>query len=66
MTVHSPETIAACVARQRKMQRSADQSVLDRCVHFNEIQTGPNPLTEAEIAKLAHRFPERWGMFAKR
>ena len=48
---------------QLRMCRSADQAVLDRCKVFNEIQTGPNPLTPAEVRRLIDRRPEVWGLF---
>jgi hypothetical protein len=50
---------------QVRMQRLADQRTLDRCKAFNEIMTGPNPLTRAELASLIAKMPERYGMFAR-
>lgn len=35
----------AAGAGQKGMERRADQRVRDFCKTFNEIQTGPNPLT---------------------
>lgn len=51
--------------KQKGMQRSADERVHARCRTFNEIMSGPNPLTPAEIGKLVARHPERWGMFSR-
>lgn len=47
---------------QKTMQRRADQIVLDVCKIFNEIQTGPNPLTKAELAELIRKRPERYSI----
>ena len=32
---------------------------------FVEIQQGPNPLTQAEIRKLAEKRPEVWARFVR-
>ncbi len=45
---------------QKAMQRAADQRVLNLCRTFNEIQTGPNPLTPAEVRALIDRHPGRY------
>jgi len=45
---------------QLHMQRSADQRTLTICRTFNEIQTGPNPLTPAEVGALMQRHPGRY------
>lgn len=47
---------------QKQMQRAADQRVRDVCRTFNEIQSGPNPLTEAEIKKLIKKRPHVYGV----
>lgn len=47
---------------QKQMQRAADQRMLDVCRTFNEIQTGPNPLTQAEIDKLIAKRPSVYGV----
>lgn len=44
-------------AGQKAMQRSADQRLRTVCRTFNEIQTGPNPLTRAEVGKLIAKRP---------
>ncbi len=49
---------------QKAMQRAADQRVLDVCRTFNEIQTGPNPLTPAEVSKLIARHPDRYSVLS--
>lgn len=36
--------------------------MLDVCRTFNEIQTGPNPLTQAEIDKLIAKRPSVYGV----
>ena len=46
---------------QKRMLRAAQGSYADKCKAFVEIQTGPNPLTKQEIAKLIKRNPERYG-----
>ena len=48
---------------QKLMQRSAQQRQFDVCHTFNEIMTGPNPLTKEEIKRLIARRPEVWGIF---
>jgi len=49
---------------QRSMQRDADRVVRDRCRAFNEIMTGPNPLTPSEVHRLIAKHPARYGMFS--
>jgi hypothetical protein len=39
----------------------AEQRHFALCRTFNEIMTGPNPLTKAEIQKLIDKRPERYG-----
>ncbi len=48
---------------QKQMELAARRRVLAQYVHFNEIQTGPNPLTNEEIKLLIKRRPEIWGKF---
>lgn len=31
---------------------------------FNEIMTGPNPITPEECARMAEKFPEKYGFMA--
>ena len=40
----------------REQQREFDQNQT-----FLDMQRGPNPLTNAEIEKLATKYPDRWG-----
>ena len=47
---------------QHQMQRAADQRVLTLCKTFNEIQTGPNPLTPDEVRKIILRHPGRYAL----
>jgi len=47
------------------MCRSAEQQLFDRCRTFNEIMTGPNPLTPAEVRKLIDRDPARYHIFER-
>ena len=39
------------------MQQTADQRLLTMMRTFNEIQSGPNPLTPEEVAELIVRHP---------
>ena len=48
---------------QKRMERSAIRGVFNACHTFNEIMTGPNPLTKEEIKKLIEKRPEVWGIF---
>lgn len=41
----------------------AHRNMMDGVKAFLEIQSGPNPLTAAEIRKLAEKRPEKWGKF---
>lgn len=50
---------------QKRLCQTADQQILDRCKVFNEIQTGPNPLSPAEVRKLIDRDPFRYSIFEK-
>lgn len=47
---------------QRVKQRQADRRILDVCLTFNEIQTGPNPLTPVEVDKLIEKRPNVYGV----
>ena len=49
---------------QEQMFRAAERRFFDRIHQFVEMQSGPNPLTKEEIARLAERHPQRWGCFA--
>lgn len=46
---------------QLRMQRSADERLRTRYRTFNEIMTGPNPLTREEMKKLLARRPDDYG-----
>lgn len=46
---------------QKRMQRSADQRILDVCKTFNEIMSGPNPLTKDEIRQMIKKRPDLYG-----
>lgn len=50
---------------QRRACRRADARVADLCKAFNEIMTGPNPLTKEEIRALIARRPHVYGVLAK-
>jgi hypothetical protein len=38
----------------------AHDRMMDKLKTFNEIQSGPNPLTDDERCRLADKFPERY------
>lgn len=40
------------MASQKQMQAAADRRVLDACKVFNEIQSGPNPLTRVGVRRM--------------
>ena len=50
---------------QKLMQRGADQRIRDLCRTFNEIMTGPNPLTRAEIRALITKRPELYSILER-
>ena len=51
----------------KKTQLQIYQEVRGRiarvCRTFNDIQCGPNPLTNDEIGKLIKKNPSLWGIF---
>jgi hypothetical protein len=47
----------------RAMFYRAHDQIAERNRHSFAIQNGPNPLTSAEIRRLAEKHPERWGAF---
>lgn len=47
---------------QLHMQRAADRRALTVCRVFNEIQTGPKPLTPAEVRQLVELRPDVYGV----
>lgn len=49
---------------QKRMQRSADRRVLDLCRTFNDVMTGPNPLTKEEIRALIEKRPDVYSILA--
>ncbi len=48
---------------QRQMLSNAQQRVFDGNRVFLEIQHGPNPLTNAQIDRLADERPATWNRF---
>lgn len=50
------------VEEQKLFQRSADYHILTLCRVFNEVQTGPNPLTPREVRSLVETRPEVYGV----
>ncbi len=53
---------AASGTAQKRMARAADQRMLDVCRTFNDIQSGSNPLTQAEIDRLVAKRPTVYGV----
>ena len=51
----------ASAAKQKQAARSAEEQIFAVCRTFNEIQTGPNPLTRDEVRKLIEKRPEVYG-----
>ena len=49
---------------QRVKQRQADRHGLDVCQVFNDMQTGPNPVTPAEVDKLIEKRPDVYGVLS--
>jgi hypothetical protein len=49
-------------AGQLRMQRDADARLRAVCRTFNEIQTGPNPLTPTEVRALIDKRPDVYGV----
>ena len=49
---------------QKQMQRQADQRLLNVCKTFNEIMTGPNPLTPEEIDALIKKRPDVYSILS--
>ena len=43
-----------------------DTPFADRELTFEHMQNGDNPLSNAEIAKLAEKHPETWAQFIGR
>jgi hypothetical protein len=48
--------------QQKQVARAAEQRMFNVCNTFNEIQSGPNPLTQAEIEKLIAKRPDVYGV----
>ena len=57
---YATKSRASAVA-QKRMERDASERIFTVCRVFNEIQTGPNPLTQDEIRKLIEKRPEIYG-----
>lgn len=51
--------------RQKQMQRNAERRIHEVCKTFNEIMTGPNPLTKEEIRYLIKKRPEVYGILQR-
>ena len=51
------------VKADHEMLAREQQKEFDRNQTFLDMQRGPNPLTNAEIEKLATKDPDRWGKF---
>ena len=47
---------------QQRMCQNADERIRIVLRTFNEVQTGPNPLTLSEMEKLVEMHPERYGI----
>ena len=47
---------------QLRMQRTADQRILNVCKTFNEIQTSGNPLTPDQVRALIRKRPHIYGV----
>jgi len=47
------------------MQTCADKRIRDACRTFNDIMTGPNPLTPDEIRRLIDKKGGLWCLFEK-
>jgi hypothetical protein len=45
--------------------RSAERRVFDLCHAFNEVMTGPNPLSKDEIRGLIEKRPELYSVLRK-
>lgn len=50
---------------QKEMMYSAHKQIMVRIHTFNEIQSGPNPLSKEEIKILAEKNPRIWAQFVK-
>jgi len=50
---------------QKSMLRTAQERTHTVCKVFNEIMSGPNPLTPAEVRSLIAKRPEVYGVLAK-
>lgn len=55
--------MARLMATQLEMFWQSHRQMMVPYLHFMEVQNGPNPLTAAEIRRLAEKHPERWGQF---
>lgn len=49
--------------KQKQMERSAFERSAKAYRTFNDIMTGPSPLTQDEIKRLIEKRPELWGRF---
>lgn len=49
---------------QHAMREQTQARLFDVTRTFNEIMSGPNPLTRAEVERLVAKRPERYGALA--
>jgi hypothetical protein len=52
----------ATTAGQKRMCQNADERIRIVLRTFNEVQTGPNPLTLSEVEQLIKMHPERYSI----
>jgi len=50
---------------QLDLWHAAERRCFAVCQVFNEIQTGPNPLSSEEIRRLIAKRPERYGVLER-
>ncbi len=50
---------------QHQMYEQSRQGMFDKYRTFNDIQTGPNPLTPEEVRRLIDKHPGRYGFLEK-
>lgn len=48
----------------KAMWAAADQTRRDRMRVFNEIMTGPNPMTPEECQLMADKYPDKYGFMS--
>lgn len=60
-----PQSFRSFRPAQATIQAAEARKIVDRCRAFNEIMTGPNPLTPDEIEAPIRRRPEKYSIFSK-